>query len=263
MVRILSQTFATRRFVGDASATAPDELLIEEPLAIHLDGVQVSSTMRTPGNDVELAAGFCVTEGVLHGASILNVGQGSLSPDPNVIDVSTGGVAPTPTPRLGSTSSSCGVCGSDAIEELASRLDPLTTYDPWPPGFLLGLPDIAAAQQRVFDATGASHAAAVFDRSGELVVLREDIGRHNAVDKVIGHLVLERADLVRHDLALFVSGRASFEMVQKAWSAGISALVAVSGPSALAVETARRGGLTMFGFARNGNGTQYSPQRDL
>lgn len=262
-MRILSQTFTARRFAAGQSTTAPDQLLIEEPLAIHLDGVQVSSTMRTPGDDVELAAGFCVTEGVLAGAPILDVGQGSLSPDPNVIDVSTGGVAPAPTPRLGSTSSSCGVCGADAIKELADRLDPLSTYEAWDPTFLLSLPDTASAHQELFGVTGASHAAALFDRHGELVVVREDIGRHNAVDKVIGHLVLEADHLVREDLALFVSGRASFEMVQKAWSAGLSALVAVSGPSALAVETARRAGLTMFGFARNGNGTQYSPASAL
>lgn len=262
-MRILSQTFGTRRFSGGESTAAPDELLIEEPLAIHLDGTQISSTMRTPGNDVELAAGYCAAEGVLGGAAIVDIGQGTLSPDPNVIDVSTGGLAPPPTPRLGSTSSACGVCGADAIEDLAERLQPLSDYEPWPTDLLLGLPEIAAPQQRVFEVTGASHAAAVFDRAGELVVLREDIGRHNAVDKVVGHLMLEADDLERADLALFVSGRASFEMVQKAWSAGLSALVAVSGPSALAVETARRGGLTMFGFARNGNGTQYSPERDL
>ena len=262
-MRILSQTFATRRFAGKRSIATPDELLIEEPLAIHLDGTQISSTMRTPGNDVELAVGFCVTEGVLDGAPILDAGQGSLSPDPNVIDVSTGGAAPPPTPRLGSTSSSCGVCGADAIEELANRLDPLPRYEPWDPAFLLELPEIASARQRVFEVTGASHAAGVFDRRGQLLVLREDIGRHNAVDKVIGHLTLEADHLVRHDLALFVSGRASFEMVQKAWSAGLSALVAVSGPSALAVETARRADMTMFGFVRKGNGTQYSPERDL
>lgn len=259
-MRILSQTFAVRRFSHDGSTRAPDELLIEEPLAIHLDGVQVSSTMRTPGNDVELATGFCLTEGVLDGAPITGVGQGSLSPDPNVIDVSTGGIAPAPTPRLGSTSSSCGVCGADAIEDLANRLEPLAGYETWDSSLLLSLPAIASEHQRVFEVTGASHAAAVFDRNGDLIVLREDIGRHNAVDKVIGHLVLEADHLIRSDLALFVSGRASFEMVQKAWAAGLSALVAVSGPSALAVETARRAGLTMFGFARSGNGTQYSPE---
>ncbi len=263
----------TRRFISGESAKNPDELLVEEPLAIHLDDVQISSTMRTPGHDFELAAGFCLTEGVLHGAPILGIRYCAIGApvdsDFNVVSVSTGGVAPAPTPRLGSTSSSCGICGADAIDELTDRLDPLPRYDSWSPEFLLGLPDLAAEQQGLFGATGASHAAGAFDRAGNLLVLREDIGRHNAVDKVIGHLLLatdrsnrttpDKSALDCAELALFVSGRASFEMVQKAWAAGFSALVAVSGPSSLAVETASRAGLTLVGFARGGNGTIYSP----
>lgn len=262
-----------RRFISGESAKNPDELLVEEPLAIHLDDVQISSTMRTPGHDFELAAGFCHTEGVLDGAPILGIRYcatgAPVDSDFNVVSVSTGGVAPEPTPRLGSTSSSCGICGADAIDELTERLEPLPSYEPWNLAFLLGLPDVAAQQQGLFDVTGASHAAGAFDRAGNLIVLREDIGRHNAVDKVIGHLMLASAAvdgadldapaLDRTELALFVSGRASFEMVQKAWAAGFSALVAVSGPSSLAVETARRAGLTLVGFARGGNGTVYSP----
>ena len=257
----------TRRFTGAESAKNPDELLVEEPLAIHLDDIQISSTMRTPGHDFELAAGFCLTEGVLHGAPIVGIRYcatgAPVDADFNVVSVSTGGAAPEPTPRLGSTSSSCGICGADAIDALTDRLDPLAGYEPWPIAFLLGLPDRAVEQQSLFEVTGASHAAGAFDRDGNLVVLREDIGRHNAVDKVIGHLML-RPDagdeaLDAADLVLFVSGRASFEMVQKAWAAGFSALVAVSGPSSLAVETARRAGLTLAGFARGGNGTIYSP----
>lgn len=253
-----------RRFHGSDSSRNPDQLLVEEPLAIHLDDVQVSSTMRTPGHDFELAAGFCLTEGVLHGAAILGIRHCATSdnpaPDPNVVSVSTGGAAPAPTPRLGSTSSSCGVCGADAIEELANRLEPLPAYVPWSVEFLLGLPDLAVSHQDLFGVTGASHAAGAFDRDGRLVVLREDIGRHNAVDKVIGHLLLNEPEADPSDLALFVSGRASFEMVQKAWAAGFTALVAVSGPSALAVETARRADLTLVGFARAGGGTLYHPE---
>lgn len=260
-----------RRFTSGESVKNPDELLVEEPLAIHLDDVQISSTMRTPGHDFELAAGFCLTEGVLHDAPIKGIRycatDAPVDSDFNVVSVSTGGVAPTPTPRLGSTSSSCGICGADAIDELTERLDPLPPYEHWDPDFLLGLPDLAVKHQGLFDVTGASHAAGAFDRSGELVVLREDIGRHNAVDKVIGHLLLSgdgheasgHQRLACTDLALFVSGRASFEMVQKAWAAGFTALIAVSGPSSLAVETARRAGLTLVGFARGGNGTIYSP----
>lgn len=266
MVRSRSQRILARRFSDGGSTKTPDDLLVEEPLAIHLDDTQISSTMRTPGHDFELAAGFCLTEGVLEGASILGIrycGTGApVDSDFNVVSVSTGGVAPEPRPRLGSTSSSCGICGADAIAELTERLHVLPAYDPWDPSFLLDLPDRARQQQGLFGVTGASHAAGAFDRSGDLVVLREDIGRHNAVDKVIGNLLLD-GRLPALDLALFVSGRASFEMVQKAWSAGFSALVAVSGPSSLAVATARRAGLTLVGFARGGEGSVYSPDAVL
>ena len=162
-------------------------------------------------------------------------------------------------PRLGSTTSSCGICGADAIQELTDRLSVLPAYEPWDASFLLSLPALAEKSQRLFRATGASHAAAAFTRDGEMLHLREDIGRHNAVDKVVGRLLLD-GQLPALDLALFVSGRASYEMVQKAWAAGFSALVAVSGPSSLAVQTAKRAGLTMLGFARDGSGTQYSPE---
>lgn len=266
MVRSRSQRIIARRFTDGASTKTPDDLLVEEPLAIHLDDTQISSTMRTPGHDFELAAGFCHTEGVLDGAPILGIrycGTGApVDSDFNVVSVSTGGVAPEPTPRLGSTSSSCGICGSDAIAELTERLRVLPAYEPWDPGFLLALPERATDQQGLFGVTGASHAAGAFDREGNLMILREDIGRHNAVDKVIGHLLLGD-QLPGLDLALFVSGRASFEMVQKAWAAGFSALVAVSGPSSLAVATARRAGITLVGFARSGNGSVYSPDHML
>ncbi len=236
---------------------------MEEPLAIHLDDVQVSSTMRTPGHDFELAAGFLFTEGSLAGAPITGIrycGTGSaVESDFNVVTVETGGVAPTPTPRLGSTSSSCGLCGSEAIAELTERLHLLGPYEPWDPELLMASPELLRAGQPLFEATGGVHGAAVIDRAGTVVVLREDIGRHNAVDKVIGRLLLDRR-LPAVDLALVVSGRGSFEMVQKAWAAGFTALVAVSAPSALAVATARRAGLTLAAFARNGGANFYSPE---
>ncbi len=264
MVRSKSEAVIARRHDENGSKRTPDDLLVEEPLAIHLDDTQISSTMRTPGHDFELAAGYCHSEGVLGDAKILGIrycGTGApVDSDFNVVSVETGGKAPEPTPRLGSTSSSCGICGSDAIAELTERLHVLPYYEPWKIDFLLGLPAIAQEKQRLFGSTGASHAAAAFTRSGEMLVLREDIGRHNAVDKVVGHLLLDGRLNGSLDMALFVSGRASYEMVQKAWAAGFSALVAVSGPSSLAVQTARRAGLTMLGFARNGTGTQYFPE---
>ena len=247
------------------SGRVPDELIVEEPMSIRLDGTLVSTTMRTPGHDLELAAGFCFTEGLLGGAPVLRCrycGDGSpASTEYNVVSVETGGRAPRPTPRLGNTSSSCGLCGSESIDQLTERLAPLHA-EPFPTELLAELPERAAAHQPLFDRTGAVHAAAVFDRSADLVVLREDIGRHNAVDKVVGRLLLDgrvgpRSTGGAGDLAMFVSGRASFEMVQKAWAAGVAALVAVSAPSALAVRTAAVAQLQLAGFARGGRLNLY------
>lgn len=265
MARSRTDSFLTRRFdaggEGDLGRR-PEELIVEEPLAIRLDDVQVGSTMRTPGHDFELAAGFLHTEGALAGAPITGIrycGTGpAMDTEFNVVSVDTGGQAPAPTPRLGSATSSCGICGSEAIAELTERLHVLGPYEPWDAGFLVSLPDRLRAQQPLFDATGGVHGAAAVTRSGELVVVREDIGRHNAVDKVVGRLLLDRR-LPAHGLALVVSGRGSFEMVQKAWAAGFTALVAVSAPSALAVATARRAGLTLAAFVRNGTANLYSP----
>ena len=263
MVRSRTESVLTRHIEPGQNGRRPDELIVEEPLLIMLDDVQVSSTMRTPGHDFELAAGFLLSEGVLHGAPIKGIrycGLGSaVASDFNVVTVDTGGIAPEATPRLGSTSSSCGLCGVEALAELIERLHRLGSYEPWDLDDLLGLPGRLADSQPLFDATGAVHGAAAVDRAGQVLVAREDIGRHNAVDKVVGRLLLDDA-LPATDLALVVSGRGSFEMVQKAWAAGFTALVAVSAPSALAVSTARRAGLTLIGFARDQSGNVYSPE---
>lgn len=249
---------------ADGVARRPDELVEEEPMSIQLDGTLVSTTMRTPGHDFELAVGFCFTEGLLAGELVTSVrycGTGSaVDTEFNVVTVETGGRAPTPTPRLGTTSSSCGWCGSDQIDELCSRLSPLDA-SPFMPLELLGrVPGLVGMNQPLFDRTGAAHAAAVFDRNGVVDVTREDVGRHNAVDKVIGALLLGGA-LPATGLGLFVSGRASLEMVQKAWAGGFSTLVSVSAPTALAVETARRANLVLAGFVRPGRFNVYSPER--
>ena len=252
----------TRRFDGELSGREPDDLVVEEPLTIRLDDQQVSSTMRTPGHDFELAVGFLVAESLLEPGWVTGIrycGTGSPAEGEfNVVSVDTAGRAPAPTARMGSISSSCGVCGTHAIEALTERLRELEPYEPWDPKLLAALPDLLRENQPLFDATGAVHAAAAVDRHGSVLVAREDIGRHNAVDKVAGRLLLDDA-LPAADLALVVSGRASFEMAQKAWAAGYTALVAVSAPSALAVTTARRAGLTMVGFTRNGHAKFYSP----
>jgi FdhD protein len=256
---------------GAPATRTPDHLIVEEPLAIELDGVRVATTMRTPGHDFELAVGFCFGDGLLGGAPVLRCrycGAGApVDTDFNVVTVETGGRAPTPEPRLTTTSSSCGLCGSASIDELTTRLAPLLDVAPFPLDLLATLPELAREHQPLFSQTGAVHAAAAFDRHGELVLLREDIGRHNAVDKVVGRLLLDgRAgpDAIDRpgrptpaDLALYVSGRASFEMVQKAWAAGFAAVVAVSAPSALAVQTATAANLQLAGFARHGGLNLY------
>ena len=231
-------------------------------MTIQLDGHVVSTTMRTPGHDFELAVGFLIAEGLLTQSDVVGIrycGTGSpVDSEFNAVTVETGGRVPEPTARLGSISSSCGICGTEAIETLTERLRVLPSYEPWDLDVLAAAPDKIRKRQPLFDSTGSVHAAAAIDRSGEALVVREDIGRHNAVDKVVGRLALDR-QLPGHEMALIVSGRSSFEMVQKAWAAGFSAVVAVSGPSALAVATARRAGLTVLGFARGGTANVYSP----
>lgn len=260
MRRARNDTFFTQRYENNALSRRPEELVVEEPLSIELDGTLVATTMRTPGHDFELATGFCHGEGMLAGAPVRQVkycANGSaVDTEFNIVTVDTGGTAPEPTPRLGPTSSSCGLCGSVTIDELRERL-PALTVEPFPLAVLAAAPDRVRPHQKLFDATGAVHAAAAFDRNGDVTLVREDVGRHNAVDKVVGRLLLD-GRLPASDLGLFVSGRASFEMVQKAWAAGFAAVVAVSAPTALAVETARTAGLTLAGFARQGRMTIYT-----
>lgn len=255
----IAKVLTTRYSQGETSR-APDELIVEEPLAIHLDDVHVTTTMRTPGNDFELAAGFCFTEGLLAGAPVQHCrycGTGTaVETEFNVVSVETGGRAPTPVARLTTTSSSCGICGAASVDELTARLDRLPHREPFALDVLAAVPDRMKPEQPLFAATGAVHAAAAFTRAGEPVLVREDIGRHNAVDKVVGRLLLDD-ELPANELGLYVSGRASFEMVQKAWAAGFRVVVAVSAPSSLAVETATRANLQLAGFARDGKLNSY------
>lgn len=223
-------------------------------MSIQLDGVRVSTTMRTPGHDYELAVGFCHAEGMLESATVTGVRYCADGPavdtEFNVVSVDTGGTAPTPTPRLGSTSSSCGLCGSEAIDELTDRLEPLNAH-PYDPALLIDVAERARSAQPLFAKTGAVHAAASFNANGDIVHLREDIGRHNAVDKIVGRMILD-GHMPTAGLGLFVSGRASFEMVQKAWAGGFGTVVSVSAPSALAIDTAHVAGIQLAGFIRDG-----------
>ena len=244
----------------------PDDLIVEEPMTIQLDGHLVATTMRTPGHDFELAVGFCYTDGLLGGVPVHGVrycATGSaVDTEFNVVTVDTGGRAPVPTPRLGTTSSSCGWCGSEQLDDMCARLEPLPVSEPIAYDVLASVPAQMATTSRLFAATGAVHSAAAFDHTGTLRVVREDVGRHNAVDKVVGSMVLGLSGaLPATGLGLFVSGRASIEMVQKAWAAGFSTLLAVSAPTALAVAAARRAGLMLVGFVRDDGFNVYSPAR--
>ena len=292
MGRITTRTPVTRIALNDGDVAVrrrADTLVVEEPLEIRIAGEPLTVTMRTPGNDLELAAGFLVSEGVISGAGDLRSaihcggpGTGSVPPTPlltigvgappaaasaentyNVLDVTlAAGLAPlvTDIARNFYTTSSCGVCGTASIEAIQkqSRYDVGTDAAAVDAALLAGLPDALRAGQQVFDKTGGLHAAALFDAaSGELLVLREDVGRHNAVDKVIGWAVLEDR-LPLTGTVLQVSGRASFELVQKAVMAGIPILSAVSAPSSLAVELATASGLTLVGFSRGTSLNVYS-----
>ncbi len=267
MARRRTETMlVTRVTTEDSRRRRPDELIVEEPMTIQLDGNLVTTTMRTPGNDFELAAGFCHTEGVLGGVDIIGVRYCADGPavisEFNVVTVETGGTAPSFTPRLGVTSSSCGLCGSDSIDTLAARLVPL---DPahaarFDVGKLPAMCSRVLDGQGLFSTTGAVHGAAAFDVAGNILITREDVGRHNAVDKVIGRLLLD-GQLPASTLGLFVSGRSSFEMVQKTWAAGFGLLLSVSAPTSLAVRTARRANLMLAGFVRGDHLNVYSPER--
>jgi FdhD protein len=264
MARRRSESLLVTVYEEGALRRRPDDLIVEEPMTIQLDGMIVSTTMRTPGNDYELAAGFCFSDGLLGGVPVTGVRYCADGPagdsEFNVVTVETGGRAPTPTPRLGTTTSSCGLCGNDAIETLCDRLQPLAPTPTISLDVLAAMPTAVLTGQGLFSTTGAVHAAAAFSPGGEVLLTREDVGRHNAVDKVVGRMLLD-GQLPATGLGLFVSGRASFELVQKAWAAGFGTLIAVSAPTALAVQTARRAGLMLAGFVRGRRLNVYAPER--
>ncbi|MHB1710551.1 MAG: formate dehydrogenase accessory sulfurtransferase FdhD [Acidimicrobiales bacterium] len=246
---------------GSEPLSQPDWLAIEAPLELRVGGRSLAVTMRTPGSDFELAAGFLVSEGVVAAREDLSAMRYCAGSDRsevnryNVLDaVLAPGVAPPPRDMVRAffTSSSCGLCGKAGIDTVRTR----STYEirsdslRVDAGRLTALPERLQAAQRVFDQTGGVHAAAPFDgTSGDLLVLREDVGRHNAVDKVVGWALLDGRVPLRGTV-LLVSGRASFELVQKALMAGIPMLCAVSAPSSLAVELAAESGMTLVGFLR-------------
>lgn len=240
------------------SRRRPDELAAEEPLEIRVRKQPLAVTMRTPGHDIDLAMGFLLTEGMIVAAEDVTTAQlcaGTDTPNTyNVVDIVLGAHVPPPVTDLSRnfyTTSSCGVCGKASIDAVRtrSRFDVSGDQLRVPATTLAVLPDRLRAAQRTFDRTGGLHAAGLFTAEGELLVLREDVGRHNAVDKVIGWALREgRLPLTGH--VLMVSGRASFELTQKAWMAGLPMLAAVSAPSTLAAELADEAGMTLVGFLR-------------
>ena len=250
-------------FDGEALRRRPEELVVEEPLTVRINDVDVATTMRTPGHDFELAVGLLHADGALGDAPVVDIRYcatgTAVETEFNVVSVLAPG-APEATPRLGVISSSCGLCGSEAIEDMVERIAPVEPAEAILEDTLLAVVDAMSGHQPVFDRTGGLHAAAAFDRRGTILEAREDIGRHNAVDKVVGRMLLDGV-LPATGLGLFVSGRASFEMVQKAWAAGFTSVVAVSAPSALAVEAAQTAGMQLAGFARHGTLNVYSSNR--
>ncbi|GAB3653058.1 formate dehydrogenase accessory sulfurtransferase FdhD [Glycomyces tarimensis] len=259
MGRVTTRQKVVRLAAGDRSGRV-ETLVVEEPLELRVGGESLMVTMRTPGDDFDLAAGFLVSEGVVTKAHELATMRFCAGTDEhgeqtyNLLDLALApGVAP-PTPaarRATTTTSACGICGKTSLDNVRTKSAWAVADDPVriKADTLFALPERLRAAQRLFDKTGGLHAAGLFTADGELLVSREDVGRHNAVDKVIGWALRENFLPLRNTV-LMVSGRASFELVQKAVMAGIPVLAAVSAPSSLAVDLANESGLTLAGFLR-------------
>jgi FdhD protein len=235
-----------------AGANERDQVAVEEPLEIRVGGRPVAVTMRTPGHDEELALGFCLSEGLQP--------QGARLPDDlasNTVEVDAPGFDPTRLQRSFYTSSSCGVCGKGALEAVAVEAPRVDSNLRLPLALIASLPGRLGEAQATFAATGGLHATALFSSAGGPLCVREDVGRHNALDKVVGWAFVQGL-LPLADCVLCVSGRLSFELVQKAAVAGCPVLVAVGAPSSLAVELAADRGVTLCGFVRGGGANVYS-----
>ena len=253
------------RYRNGAFAEKADDLAAEEPLEIRIEGQSVAVLMRTPGHDRELAAGFLVTENIVRSADdifeITVCGENAAGSDEtNVVNVTLKNPAHFDAKKFSRnffSSSSCGICGKASIEAIAKQFAPINSKLKIPGSLLLDLPERLSAAQKTFQLTGGLHACALFEKDGALLALREDVGRHNALDKLIGHALFEnRLPLDRHILLL--SGRVSFEMVQKALAAGIAIIAAISAPTSLAVEFAGANNQTLVGFLRGNEMNVYA-----
>ncbi len=244
-----------RRYAADGTIASRDDVTArEEPLEIRVEGRSVAVVMRTPGHDEELVAGFLVSEGVIKNArDILEISQcpSTGNTKGNIVDVLLGGAVVNwdSLTRHVFSASSCGLCGKTSIESIFQRFPAVTAAWQVPPSLVTSLPDKLRAAQETFSQTGGLHASAIFDRAGQMLVLREDVGRHNALDKVLGYGLANKL-LPYHQHILLVSGRVSFEIMQKALAAGVPIVAAISAPSSLAVDFAQDSGQTLVGFLR-------------
>jgi FdhD protein len=253
---------------GDSLEVRADRVAGEEPMEIRAAGpgqepTAVAVTMRTPGHEDELAVGFLLTEGLIEGSEVVAVAAGDAAalnqPDDTVIVRLSGAFDPSRVAeRHFVATASCGICGKATLDEIAVRCDPIPLGSPVVArSVILGLSDALRERQRAFDETGGLHACGLFGRDGALIAVREDVGRHNALDKLIGSQVLAGA-LPLNDRILMVSGRVSFEIVQKAAVAGIPVVCAVSAPTDLAIQAAERLGVTLVGFLRGDGFNVYA-----
>jgi FdhD protein len=263
----VTRTRLTAVELGDGRRRTADQLATEEPMEIRVDAAgleqrRVAVTMRTPGHDFELAAGFLFTEGIVSGqADVGSVRYCDVPREEQQYNVVTVDLRrpydPEALQRNFYTTSSCGVCGKASLDSISVRCGPVAEGPEVAESVVVALPDQLREAQRVFDRTGGLHAAGLFDTAGTLLELREDVGRHNAVDKLVGRALLA-GELPLSERVLMVSGRLSFEIVQKAAVAGIPIVCAVSAPSSLAVDTGRRFGMTLVGFLRGSRFNIYT-----
>lgn len=248
-------TEITKYRADEPHSIQTDEVAVEEPLEIRVEGHSVAVVMRTPGHDRELAAGFALSEGIVHGSSDIFEITSCLTMEQktdNIVNIALTDPARFDVTKLSRhifTSSSCGICGKATIEAAMQQFSPIESTPIVDASTLLQLPEKLSAAQETFQRTGGLHACALFDLKGELLLLREDVGRHNALDKLIGHQLLAK-QLPPGNCILLLSGRVSFEMTQKALAAGIAIIAAISAPTSLAVEFARANNQTLVGFLR-------------
>ncbi len=246
---------------GEALVSRPDEIAAEEPLEIRIEGHSVAVVMRTPGHDRELAAGFLVTENLVRGTGdIFDITQCGSTTEDSLINVTLRNPEafdPGKLTRHVFSSSSCGVCSKATIDSVRQSFAPIGNGVTVSVETLLQMPDLLRAKQETFERTGGLHACALFDVDGNLQAVREDVGRHNALDKLIGHALLAEQFPLRSQV-LLLSGRVSFEMMQKALAAGIPIVAAISAPTTLAVEFARESNQTLVGFLRGNTMNIYA-----